>query len=252
LSGQEESISIVSLLLESTQNAICSDIYASHFFIPVILILHHTKDFQKKFPGSINKAMVGFMSPHAKHIKNPTYRQVCNGDTGHVEVLYVELNDPNAHFEELIKFFFLFHDPTTINRQGNDRGTQYASAIFYEDEEQKQIIEKVIRELQSVLDGGTISPYSGKKIVTSIHKATEFYVAEESHQQVCYLASFFLSFPVKCHRKLLETRINLKTHFLIIEYNVSLKFSILKRTPTAIGKLKIGLFYFSMIWSTLC
>jgi peptide-methionine (S)-S-oxide reductase len=124
------------------------------------------------------------MSPHANHVKNPSYRQVCNGDTGHVEVLQVELNNPKAHFEELIKFFFLFHDPTTMNRQGNDRGSQYASAIFYEDEEQKLIIEKVIRELQSAVDSGKVSAYSGNKIVTGIHRATQFYVAQDDHQEV--------------------------------------------------------------------
>jgi hypothetical protein len=67
------------------------------------------KDFQKRFPDSIKSAAVGFMSPDPNAMKDPSYRQVCSGSTGHVEVLQVELNDPDKHFEELIKFFFMFH-----------------------------------------------------------------------------------------------------------------------------------------------
>ena len=76
------------------------------------------KDFQKIHPGSIAKASVGFMSPDPKAMENPSYRQVCTGETGHVEVLYVELasEDPEI-YEALLKFFFQFHDPTTLNRQ---------------------------------------------------------------------------------------------------------------------------------------
>ena len=72
------------------------------------------KDFQKKFPGSIGKVAVGFMSPLGDNaIKNPSYRQVCSGTTSHVEVLEVELLDPDKHYEELIKFFFMFHGTLT-------------------------------------------------------------------------------------------------------------------------------------------
>ena len=140
-------------------------------------------DFQKLFPNSIKQSAVGFMSPDKNHPKNPSYRQVCTGTSGHVELLHVELNDPAAHFEELIKFFFLFHDPTTENRQGNDVGTQYASAIFVQDEEQRKVVNKVIGDLESVLDTGKIKPYHGKKIHTGIHDATEFYPAHEEHQE---------------------------------------------------------------------
>ena len=79
------------------------------------------KDFQKKYPGSIKSARVGFMSTTPNNnIKDPTYRQVCTGQTGYVEVLLVELESPETTLEPLIKFFFQFHDPTTKNRQGND------------------------------------------------------------------------------------------------------------------------------------
>lgn len=140
-------------------------------------------EFTKLFPNSIKEASVGFMSPHENHPKNPSYRQVCSGTTGHVEVLNIELNDPSKHFEDLIRFFFLFHDPTTENRQGNDVGTQYASAIFVHDEQQRRIANKVMEELQQALDSGKLSPYRGKRIVTRVHNATVFYPAHEEHQE---------------------------------------------------------------------
>lgn len=141
------------------------------------------KEFGKLFPNSIKGASVGFMSPHENHLEHPSYRQVCSGTTGHVEVLNIELNDPSQHFEDLIKFFFLFHDPTTSNRQGNDVGTQYASAVFVHDDEQRKIVQKVINDLQSAIDSGKISPYHGRKVVTKIHDATVFYPAHEEHQE---------------------------------------------------------------------
>mmetsp|Transcript_4791 Transcript_4791/g.9142 ORF Transcript_4791/g.9142 Transcript_4791/m.9142 type:complete len:194 (-) Transcript_4791:1584-2165(-) len=142
------------------------------------------KEFNTLFPNSIKSASVGFMSPHENHPKNPSYRHVCSGTTGHVEVLNIELNDPSKHLEDLIRFFFLFHDPTTENRQGNDVGTQYASAIFVHDEEQRRIAIKVMDELQQAMDSGKLSsPYRGKKIVTQIHDATVFYPAHEEHQE---------------------------------------------------------------------
>ena len=70
------------------------------------------------------------MSPSASHPKNPSYRQVCSGSTGHVEVLHLTLTNPDEHYEELLRFFFMFHDPTTYNRQGNDVGSQYSSYVF--------------------------------------------------------------------------------------------------------------------------
>jgi len=84
------------------------------------------------------------MSPSPTNtIQHITYEQVCHrNNPGFVEVLYVTLNEPHKHFEELIRFFFSFHDPTTRNRQGNDTGFQYGSYIFYTDAEQKQIAKK--------------------------------------------------------------------------------------------------------------
>lgn len=141
------------------------------------------KDFGNLFPGSIKKGRVGFMSPKENSPDNPSYRQVCTGTTGFVEVLNVELNDPQKDFRELIKFFFFFHDPTTLNLQGNDAGTQYASAIFVKDEEQRRIVTEVIDELQTFLDSDSKSPYSGKKMSTAVYGATTFVDAEEEHQE---------------------------------------------------------------------
>ena len=119
-------------------------------------------------------------------ISKPDYRQVCSGTTGYVEVLYVEMNDPEAHFEELIKFFFQFHDPTTKNRQGNDEGTQYASVIFCDGNEQMNIATKVKAELQKLMDTGKINMYSSEEVTTVITATTPFIEAHEEHQE--YLA----------------------------------------------------------------
>ena len=107
--------------------------------------------------------------------------QVCSGTTGHVEVLNVELNDPEKHFEELVKFFFMFHDPTTKDRQGNDVGTQYGSAIFCGDDRQKQIAAAVKAQLQQLLDAGKVR-YSGRTVETAIYDLNPFYPAHEEHQ----------------------------------------------------------------------
>ena len=142
------------------------------------------KDFQKKFPGSIKSATVGFMSPHeAPRIRNPDYQQVCSGASGHIEVLYVELNEPEKHFEELIRFFFQFHDPTTPNRQGNDAGFQYASWIFCGDEEQAAIAKRVRDELQSLLYAGALGVYAKSKVSTKISPLRSFTAAHQGHQE---------------------------------------------------------------------
>jgi peptide-methionine (S)-S-oxide reductase len=99
-----------------------------------------------------------------------------------VEVLLVELNDPDKHFEDLIRFFFMFHDPTTMNRQGNDAGTQYASYIFCGDEEQMKVANKVKEELQSAVDARKVK-YESSKVMTAIAPMTKFYPAHEEHQE---------------------------------------------------------------------
>jgi peptide-methionine (S)-S-oxide reductase len=110
------------------------------------------------------------------HMDNPTYRAVCYGDTGHAEVIQVHF-DPNVvSYRDLLNVFFAIHDPTTLNRQGADVGTQYRSAIFYHDDEQKRIAEELIKELntQEIWD---------RPIVTQVEKLEKFYMAEDYHQE---------------------------------------------------------------------
>jgi peptide-methionine (S)-S-oxide reductase len=95
--------------------------------------------------------------PSAK--PNPTYREVCTGRTGHVEVYDCTFEGDELTYEKLVRHFFAFHDPTTLNRQGNDRGTQYASVIFCYDDVQKQIATKVKNELQELVSKGKVSNY---------------------------------------------------------------------------------------------
>jgi peptide-methionine (S)-S-oxide reductase len=109
------------------------------------------------------------------HIKNPTYEQVCNGDTGYAEVIHLEYDPDEISFDELLLVFFRTHNPTTLNRQGNDIGTQYRSAIFYYTDQQKQQSEAMIKRLtdEKVFD---------KPIVTEVTEASDFYKAEDYHQ----------------------------------------------------------------------
>lgn len=107
------------------------------------------------------------------HTKNPTYEDVCNGDTGHAEVLQVEYDPKVAPLDKLLEVFFKMHDPTTPDRQGADVGSQYRSVIFYNSEEQKEIVIKYIDELQKGIDA---------RIVTEVKKLDAFYPAEEYHK----------------------------------------------------------------------
>ena len=110
------------------------------------------------------------------HIKNPGYREVCTGRTGHAEVARIYYDPSVITFEQLVTVFFHTHDPTTLNRQGADRGTQYRSAIFYHDAEQKEVAERVLQEIDA-------SDLWSDPIVTEISPLENYYVAEEYHQQ---------------------------------------------------------------------
>ena len=107
---------------------------------------------------------------------NPTYQQVCSGDTGHAEVVRVSFDPGKITFREILEVFFTIHDPTTLNRQGNDAGTQYRSAIFYNSPEQKATAEQLIAEL-------TAEKAFGAAIVTEVAPAQTFYAAEDYHQE---------------------------------------------------------------------
>lgn len=110
------------------------------------------------------------------HVENPTYRQVCNGDTGHAEVVRVTFDPGETSFKELLDVFFSIHDPTTLNRQGNDVGTQYRSVIFYGPEDQ-------YREARKKIDELTAARAFASPIVTSVEPAGKFFMAEDYHQE---------------------------------------------------------------------
>ncbi|HJU05344.1 MAG TPA: peptide-methionine (S)-S-oxide reductase MsrA [Nitrospiraceae bacterium] len=107
---------------------------------------------------------------------NPTYEAVCNGHTGHAEVVQVSFDPKIVSYREILEVFFAIHDPTTLNRQGNDVGTQYRSAIFYHSPQQKAVAEEVI-------DAFMKDHIFEKPIVTQVVPATDFYVAEDYHQE---------------------------------------------------------------------
>jgi peptide-methionine (S)-S-oxide reductase len=121
-------------------------------------------------PGVV-KTTVGYSGGHTK---NPTYEEVCTHTTGHAETTLIEYDPKHVSYETLVRQFFRMHDPTQLNRQGPDIGDSYRSAIFYFNDEQKKIAEKVKKELQ---------PEYEKPIVTEITKAGEFYKAEAYHQK---------------------------------------------------------------------
>ena len=110
------------------------------------------------------------------HVRKPTYREVCSGLTGHAEVVRVTFDPEQVSYRDLLDIFFAIHDPTTLNRQGNDTGTQYRSAIFYTSDEQRREAEQAIRDLESA------HAYPDP-IVTSVEPAGEFFLAEDYHQE---------------------------------------------------------------------
>lgn len=115
-------------------------------------------------------------------VANPSYEDVCGGETGHAEVVRITFDPAELRFRELLDVFFEIHDPTTLNRQGNDTGTQYRSAVFYHSPEQKEEAERAIRE------------WSGRfadPIVTEVTPAETFWIAEDYHQE------YFANHPYK-------------------------------------------------------
>ncbi len=119
----------------------------------------------------VENVVPGYMGGH---IKNPAYREVCNGNTGHAEVAQITFDPDKISFKELLEVFWKTHDPTTLNRQGNDVGSQYRSVIFYHNEEQKELARQYKTELDK--SGAWDNP-----IVTEIVPAEAFYEAEEYH-----------------------------------------------------------------------
>jgi peptide-methionine (S)-S-oxide reductase len=110
------------------------------------------------------------------HVQNPSYAQVCDGNTGHAEVVRVTFDPQVISYKDLLTVFFTIHDPTTLDRQGNDIGRQYRSAIFYHNEEQKRTAEEVMREI-------TASGIWDAPIITEVTPFDKFYMAEDYHQE---------------------------------------------------------------------
>ena len=109
-------------------------------------------------------------------VRNPAYREVCEGATGHAEVVRITFDPDELSFPELLEVFFLIHDPTTLNRQGNDVGTQYRSVIFYNSDEQRRQAEQAIAALNA-------SHAHPNPVVTAFEPAKEFFKAEDYHQE---------------------------------------------------------------------
>ncbi|NDY96750.1 peptide-methionine (S)-S-oxide reductase MsrA [Wenzhouxiangella limi] len=129
----------------------------------------------RQVPGVVD-ARVGYMGGH---VEQPSYEQVCTGRTGHVEVVQVEFDPAEVGYQRLLRAFFSMHDPTQVDRQGPDTGTQYRSVIFFHDDQQRELAEQIRAEMDA--SGRFPGP-----IATRIEPADAFWEAEEYHQQ--YLA----------------------------------------------------------------
>lgn len=121
----------------------------------------------------VSNVVSGYIGGHSAE---PTYKQVCSGDTGHAEAIQIEFDPAQISFDELLEIFFASHDPTTPNRQGNDVGTQYRSAIFCQNEEQRRSAQLMIARLNE-------EKLWAQPIVTEINEAATFYPAEDYHQR---------------------------------------------------------------------
>ncbi|KAI8390236.1 hypothetical protein BD560DRAFT_380344 [Blakeslea trispora] len=129
--------------------------------------------YNKHFKQFDIKCKVGYIGGNTE---NPNYRQVCSGTTNHAEAVEIDFDPAKVSYASLVEFFYRMHDPTQLNAQGPDRGTQYRSAIFYHSDEQKEVAEKVTAEVQE-------KHFKGKQIVTELIPAGIFYDAETYHQK---------------------------------------------------------------------
>ena len=126
----------------------------------------------RKLPG-VSNTYVGFTGGH---VKNVSYKDVSRGDTGHAESIKIEFNSEVLSFKNLLFHFFTMHNPTTINQQGNDKGTQYRSSIFYTNEQQKNIAHQTINLVNKSKEW--VNP-----VITEVIAFSNFYLAEEAHQK---------------------------------------------------------------------
>ncbi|WNC67809.1 peptide-methionine (S)-S-oxide reductase MsrA [Thalassotalea nanhaiensis] len=121
----------------------------------------------------VTSAVSGYMGGK---VKNPSYQQICSGTSGHAEVVVITFDQNTISYTQILQVFFALHDPTMLNQQGNDRGTQYRSAIFYQNEQQ---LKDAKQEIQSLTDSGEYN----SAIVTTLEPEQKFYIADEGHQQ---------------------------------------------------------------------
>ena len=144
----------------------------------------------------VEKVVSGYAGGRTSH---PSYEDICNGDTFHAEVVLIDFDEQQINFKQLLDVFFTTHDPTTLNRQGNDVGTQYRSVIYYLDESQKNQAEQYIENLKA----------EGLNIVTELSPAPTFYPAEEYHQ------NFFAKNPAQgyCNFAIPPKLSKLRSHF---------------------------------------
>ena len=126
--------------------------------------------------AGVISVLSGYMGGDEKKYPNPTYEQVCSDETGYAEVVKIVYETEKIKYKELVKIFFENHNPTTLNRQGPDFGSQYRSVIFYYNDNQKKIAEETKKEYQDMIG-------NEKEIITQIVKASSFYIAEEYHQK---------------------------------------------------------------------
>jgi len=133
----------------------------------------------QRVPGVV-KTSVGYTQGK---VEKPTYEQVCSGGTGHTEAVQVTYDPSAVGYGDLLDTFFERTDPTTLNRQGGDRGTQYRSGIYYHTPEQQTTAQKALEDVQSKIDAGSFRGTAEKKVVVELLPAGDYYLAEDYHQQ---------------------------------------------------------------------
>jgi len=158
---EQTSISLIALKNESIEGTMQQALFGGGCFWCVEAVFLQLK--------GVEKVVSGYAGGIVQH---PNYEQVCQGNTQHAEVVQVDFDEQQISYSQLLEVFFTTHDPTTLNRQGNDIGTQYRSVVFYLNDEQKQQAEHIIQTLED----------DGLNIVTELSPAPTFYPAEDEHQ----------------------------------------------------------------------
>ena len=138
------------------------------------------------------------------HLRNPTYEQVCGGDTGHAEVVRVNYDPARISLREVLEIFFTIHDPTTLNRQGNDAGTQYRSGIYFHNAEQERVAREVLAEVKEFHKGRTVTEVSPEADYTRAEDYHQHYFANHPNQGYC---AFVVAPKVEKFKKTFASRV---------------------------------------------